>query len=170
MTAPLNRGRAPGAAGPVLGAAALAMGLIAGVFYSYSSSVMLGLARTDDRTFVEVMQRINRAIVNPVFMPVFVGALALPAIAAVLQRRLGLRDAFRWTVAGLALHAVAFIITSGVNVPLNDELARATDAGAAREAFEDPWVRANGLRAVASTLAFACLVRALVEQGRAAPA
>jgi uncharacterized membrane protein len=48
----------------VLVAATVTMGLIAGLFYAYACSVMLGLRQTDARTFVYAMQRINVAILN----------------------------------------------------------------------------------------------------------
>jgi uncharacterized membrane protein len=73
----------------VLGSALMAMGLIAGLFYSFSVAVMTGLSKVDDRTLVETMQRINRAIQNPAFFLSFAGALVLTATAAVLQRRHG---------------------------------------------------------------------------------
>jgi uncharacterized membrane protein len=45
-------------------------------------SVMPGLRRTDDRTFVSAMQRINVAILNGWFMLSFFGALVVMAVAA----------------------------------------------------------------------------------------
>ena len=48
-----------------LAAATLTTGLMAGLYYAYAYSVMLGLSRTDDRTFVSAMQQINVAILNP---------------------------------------------------------------------------------------------------------
>ena len=47
------------------GALAAATGLMAGLYYAYAYSVMLGLSMTDDRTFVSAMQQINVAIINP---------------------------------------------------------------------------------------------------------
>lgn len=72
------------APGLALGAAMLAMGLIAGLFYAYACSVMPGLARTDDRALVDAMQQINEAILNPVFALSFFGAPVLTAAAAIL--------------------------------------------------------------------------------------
>jgi hypothetical protein len=63
----------------VLIAATMAMGLMAGVFGIYGNAIMPGLRRTDDRTFVAAFQSIDRAIINPVFMVTFFGALALTA-------------------------------------------------------------------------------------------
>ena len=72
--------------GLVLGAALVAMALVAGLCYTFSVAVMPNLADADDRTFVATMQRFND---NPVFQVTFTGALVLTALAAVLQRRHG---------------------------------------------------------------------------------
>lgn len=53
--------------GRVLGPATAGMGLLAGLFYAYACSVMPGLGRADDRTLVDAMQQIDKAIENPVF-------------------------------------------------------------------------------------------------------
>nr|BFE81337.1 hypothetical protein GCM10020093_039380 [Planobispora longispora] len=66
-------------------AATVAMGLTAGLFYTFSCSVMLGLAETDDRTFIGVMQRINRRILNGWFALSFGGAPLLTLLAGVLH-------------------------------------------------------------------------------------
>ena len=50
------------------------MGLLAGLFYAYSVSVVPGLGQADDRTLVDGMQQINEAIENPVFFVGFLGA------------------------------------------------------------------------------------------------
>lgn len=169
---PTPLGREGIAAGGVLGAATVAMGLISGLFYAFACAVMLGLARTDDRTLVDVAQKINVAILNPVFGMSFFGALGLTATAAVLSHRLGPGKAFRWVVTALGLYVCALAITIGASVPLNDALARAGDPArianlaAVRHRFEGPWVAWNITRTVLSTMAFACLVRALVVHGR----
>ena len=69
----------------VLIAAAMTMGLMAGVFGIYANAIMPGLRRTDDRTFVAAFQSIDRAIINPAFMATFFGALILTALAALLH-------------------------------------------------------------------------------------
>ena len=47
----------------VLGAAVIAMGLLAGLIYAYSVGVMPGLTAADDRTLIDAMQQMadNRA-------------------------------------------------------------------------------------------------------------
>jgi uncharacterized membrane protein len=160
-------------AGRLLGASLVATGLMAGFFYSYAVSVMLGLAKSDDRTFVLAMQRINEAVQNVAFLPVFLGAFVLPAIAAVLHRRLGLRDAARWIVAAAILYGVALAITFGINIPLNDQLDQAghpdqvANLAAVRDDFEGTWVVWNVVRSLFSLAALGCLGRALVRHGAA---
>ena len=65
----------------ILIAAAMTMGLMAGVFGIYANAIMPGLRRTDDRTFVAAFQSIDRAIINPAFMATFFGALILTNVA-----------------------------------------------------------------------------------------
>jgi len=162
-------GRRPGL---VLGSALTAMALMAGVFYSFSVAVMTGLAKVDDRTFVDTMQRINRAIQNPMFFLTFAGALVLTAGAAVQQRRHGPVAAARWVVAALVLYALVLAVTFGINVPLNDQLDRAgdpdriADLAHVRTRFEGPWVAANLVRTLLSTASVAALARALFLHAR----
>jgi uncharacterized membrane protein len=155
-------------------AATMTTGLMAGVFGVYAHAVMPGLGTTDDRTFVGAFQSIDRAIVNPWFMPAFLGALVLTGAAA-LVRLLGERDAVvGWLVAAFVLYLAVFVITVGVHVPLNDEIKAAgspdaiADLAAVRERFDEAgWARWNVVRAVASTAAFGCLAWALIAYGRA---
>ncbi|GGQ51019.1 membrane protein [Kitasatospora griseola] len=152
--------------------ATLTAGLSAGLFYSYACSVMPGLAKVEDRAFVDTMQRINVAILNGWFMLSFVGALVLIVAAGILQWRGGNRTVLLWIGAAAVLHLAMFVITGAVNVPLNDKLAaagapdRLADPAAVRAAFEDVWVRWNVVRALAATAAFACLTWALALSGR----
>jgi uncharacterized membrane protein len=155
-------------------AATLTMGLMAGIFSVFAHAIMPGLGRTDDRTFVGAFQSIDKAIINPWFMPAFMGALVLTGLAALL-RLFGDRGAvLPWLVAAFVLYLAVVVITMGVNVPLNDALQQAgspdeiADLAAAREQFDEPrWARWNVIRALASTAAFGCLMWALVLYGRA---
>ncbi len=155
-----------------LGASTVATGLMAGLFFAFSCAVMVGLRGTDDRTFIDVMQRINVSIQNPVFFVVFLGGLALPAVAVVMLWRAGSRAAMRWTLGALGLYVVMLLVTAGVNIPLNDQLAKAgdpstlTDPGAVRDRFENVWDIFNILRTLLSTAALAFLARALLLHGR----
>ncbi|MFB7835843.1 MULTISPECIES: DUF1772 domain-containing protein [unclassified Streptomyces] len=150
-------------AGAVLGAATVATGLVAGVWFAYVCSVMPALARSDDRVYVEVMRNINEVIQNPLFFTPFFGATILAAVAAWQHRATRART---WTLAALVLSVAVFLVTSAANVPLNDALAAAEDPTAARAAFEGPWVAWNLVRAILTTVGFACLLRALAVRSR----
>jgi uncharacterized membrane protein len=153
-------------------AAALTTGLAAGLFYAYSYSVMPGLGRADDRTFVMGMQRINVAILNGWFALCFAGALVFTALAVALHIPGDGRSVLPWIVAALVLYAAVLVVTFAVNVPLNNQLDaagdpdRVADLAAVRERFEASWVRWNVVRTAASAAAFGCLLWALVLHGR----
>lgn len=155
-----------------LAAATITIGLMAGLFYAFSCAVMLGLHGADDRTFIDVMQRVNVAIQNPVFFLSFFGGLLLPLVAVAMMRGTGSKDVARWTLGALGLYVVVLLVTSGVSIPLNDELAKAgnpsliTDPAAVRDRFETAWDVWNVVRAVACTAALGCLTRALLLHGR----
>jgi uncharacterized membrane protein len=157
-------------AGVVLQLASLCIGLFAGLLFSFAVAVMPALRKADDRTFVVVMQRINVAIQNPLFGFTFMGGIGFTLAAAVLHRRLGATEATRWIVAALCLYLVALAITGGINIPLNDKIAKANldsaDFHALRRSFENPWTVAHDIRTVFATLSMACLGRAMVLSGR----
>ncbi|MEU4538223.1 anthrone oxygenase family protein [Streptosporangium sp. NPDC023825] len=158
--------------GVALVAAAVTVGLTAGLFYAYACSVMPGLARVDDRTFVSTMQRINVAILNGWFAACFGGGLVLTVLSAVLHLQTDGRPVLPWIVAALVLYVVMLAITMGINVPLNNALDaagdpdRVADLAAVRERFEAAWVRWNLIRTLACVAAFGCITWALVVYGR----
>ncbi|ADD41434.1 DUF1772 domain-containing protein [Stackebrandtia nassauensis] len=150
----------------------LSAGLMAGLFAGFAYAVMPGLRNSADRTLIEAMQRINVAIINPVFMTAFMGGLLFTVGAVALHWRGDLRPVLPWVIAGCVLFLVMFGVTSAVNVPLNDALARAgdpdkiADLAAVRESFEARWITWNIVRALAATGSFACFCWALIAHGR----
>lgn len=147
--------------------ATITTGLIAGLFWGFSISVMIALRGVDDRTFIEVMQRINAAIQNGPFAAAFLGAPLFTIVVIVLDL-LGGRGLSVPVTAGFVLYAVSLAMTFGRNIPLNNQLdaagraGRVADPAAARKRFEAAWNRWNLLRALASIAAFGCLCWALL--------
>ena len=145
--------------------ATLTMGLITGAFVLYAHTIMPGLRKTDDRTFVAAFQQTDRAIINPWFMiTAFGGALVLTLVAGIANRG---TPALPWIAAAFGLYLVAVIITVAVNVPLNDAIkaagdpARIADLAAVRRRFaEARWSAWNLVRTLTSTVAFGCLIAA----------
>jgi uncharacterized membrane protein len=111
----------------VLGAAVIAMGLLAGLYYFSAIAVMPALTAADDRTLVDAMQQMIDKIENPAFFLVLLGAPALAAVALVQARRSASAKIAGWIVAGLALYTVMVVITFAVHIPLNDDLKQAGD-------------------------------------------
>jgi uncharacterized membrane protein len=159
-------------AGIVLGAAEVAMGLVAGLYFFSAIAVMPALTAADDRTLVDAMQQMIDAIENPAFFLVFLGAPALAGVALAQARGSGATGIARWIVAGLVLYAAMIVITFAVHIPLNDDLVQAGDPdrigdiAAVRDDFVTPWVAWDIVRTLASMAAFGCLTWALVLRGR----
>jgi uncharacterized membrane protein len=154
-------------------ASTMTIGLVAGVFGLYSHTVMRGLAKTDDRTFIGAFQALDRAIINPWFMISFVGALLCTIGAALLHLPRDVRGPLPWILVALVLYLAAFVITIAVNVPLNDALKAAgdpdtiPDLAAVRSAFDEArWSAWNLVRTITTTVAFGTLCWALVTAGR----
>ena len=156
----------------VLGAAVIAMGLLAGLFYAFDVAVMPALTAADDRTLVDAMQQMIDKIENPAFFLTFLGAPALAAVALFQARRSGAAKTAGWIVAGLAFYTVTLVVTIAFHFPLNNELkeagdpARIENLAAVRDDFVTPWVAWNIVRTLASTAAFGSLAWALVLRGR----
>ncbi len=138
-------------------------GLMAGLFFGWSVSVIPGLRRVDDRSYVQTMQSINVAIVNPVFViPFFVTPMFLAA-AAIAEYRVG--NTRRAWVLGVAAATYLFGVlgvTVGGNIPLNDQLdafdlpsSQSESLRTARADYEQPWNRWHTVRTVLSVVTFA---------------
>lgn len=147
----------------LLGTSLIATGLMAGLLYGWTVSVIPGTRRVADTNYVDTMQNINRAIINPAFIIPFMGIPLLIGVAAFLQFRAG--DARRgWLLVGaLGTYVIGVLgVTVGGNVPLNDaldafDLARSDDQaiGVRRHSYETPWNRWHYLRTAANVGAFA---------------
>jgi uncharacterized membrane protein len=169
----VQAGAASTVAGVVLVLATMTTGIVAGVFGLYANAIMPGLRETDDRTFVGAFQQIDRAIINPLFMSFFFGALIFTGLSAWLHRGAGTRGALPWIGAAFVLYLVVVVITLTVNVPLNDDIKaagdpdRIADLAQVRKDFnEGRWMAFNWVRVVLTTTAFASLAYALVLFGR----
>jgi uncharacterized membrane protein len=154
--------------------ATITMGLMAGVFGLYAHTIMRGLGRTDDRTFVGAFQAIDRAIINPLFMLAFMGALISSAVAAAVHLRSEDSTERPWVLVACGLYLVTVVITFVVNLPLNDAIKAAGDPSAiadleaVRHGFQEKrWAAWNIVRTIACTVSFGCLAWALVLHGRA---
>lgn len=137
--------------------------LLAGLYLAFSLAIMPSLSRLPDPVLVSVMQVVNRVIVRPGFVVLFLGA-PLVAVAAVVLALVAGAPVLA-VVVGALLQIASLAITAVVNIPLNTALDRADpgdagDVARAREAFERPWVRAHGVRTAVTTLGAVALLAA----------
>lgn len=147
--------------------AAIGSGLLAGLYFAYSNSVMPALAKMPPAQGITAFNHVNVVIMNPAFLGLFMGiaVLSLLLIAAAL---LGWTLRPGWVIAGAALYLIGHIaVTMGVNVPMNNALA-ATVPDSAQAAqfwatFVDRWVFWNNVRAIACTGALAAFILALMS-------
>jgi uncharacterized membrane protein len=155
--------------GALLVISTLAVGLQAGLFYTFACSVMRTLRGVDDRTFVNVMQRINRDIQNGWFGLTFAGSLLFTTLALVLF--IGVNGSVVLPVAvGLGFYVLSFGITMRLNIPMNIRLDQAGNPNQlaeqalakARKEFEVPWSKANLGRMFANIASCTSLCWALI--------
>lgn len=146
--------------------AALGSGLMAGLYFAYSNSVMPALARLPAPQGIAAMNHVNVVIQNPLFLGLFMG-IAILALFLVVAALLGATIKPLWILIGAALYLVGHIaVTIGINVPMNNALAAANPESAQAAAlwttFLDRWVFWNHVRALACTGAMAAFVLALM--------
>ena len=114
--------------------AAVLCGLQGGLFYAFSTAVMIALARQPHPSGMATMQTINVVVFNPWFGGAFSFAPVACALAMVTAlARWPAPDAL-WVVAGGAIFLIGTLgVTALCNVPRNDALEAmpAADQGAA---------------------------------------
>ena len=142
-------------------AAVLGSGLVAGIFFAFSTFVMRALGRLPQDQGIAAMKAINITVLNPWFFLAFfgTGAVCLPVAflasgSAASMQRASLLAACALYLVGCLLVTVAF------NVPLNDRLAsvepQSSGAGELWRHYLSRWTLWNHVR-TASSLAAAGL-------------
>jgi uncharacterized membrane protein len=137
-------------------------GLSAGLFYAWMVSVIPGTRKVVDITYLESMQSINRAILNPAFFLIFFGSPLALAISTIQQFNSGI--SFWLLLAATLIYMFGtFGVTALGNVPLNDaldvlDLAELGESKIAefRKSYEQKWNRLHLIRTVFSVLSFHC--------------
>ncbi|MGW1227667.1 anthrone oxygenase family protein [Streptomyces sp. NPDC002530] len=128
-------------------------GLYAGFLLTFLIAIMPGLAALPDDGFTAAMRRFNEKVPGPVFLLLFLGVIAFPAVAAFTEHG---EDGWPLVLAALACAVASHLITVAGNIPLNNALAASEgdDDTAARTAFEPRWNALHRIRTVLSLAAF----------------
>jgi uncharacterized membrane protein len=146
--------------------AALGCGLMAGVFFAFSVFVMKALARLTPAEGIAAMQSINVAVINPLFLGVFIGTGAACAVAIIIALTQWDKPGAVYLLAGSALYLVGtFLVTIVFNVPLNNSLTSVapgnSDGASLWASYLASWTAWNHVRTVAALAAAASLTIAL---------
>ena len=137
---------------------AITCGLLAGLYFSFSTFIMRALGRVEAPAGIAAMNSVNAVIQRSLFMPLFLGsslaALMLAVISLFQWHQAGSVAAF---AGGVIYIGGMFICTMAFNVPLNNALAKVDPASAdganVWAHYLRDWTRWNHVRTVASTVA-----------------
>ncbi|MDR8393771.1 DUF1772 domain-containing protein [Aliifodinibius sp. S!AR15-10] len=146
--------------------ASLGSGLMAGLFFVFSCSIMKALAELRSGVGITAMQAINRAILNPVFVLVFWGTPVFCVLVMISTFLHWQGPSSIYLIAGGAFYLVGGLLTTLIiHVPMNNALATVipSDPGAAShwESYVNRWTSWNHLRTVMTLLAMALFIAAL---------
>lgn len=148
---------------------ALGCGVLAGVFFAFSTFIMRALGRLPPAAGIAAMNATNDAILRSLFMPLFLGttlsAAALAVIAFLQWEQPGAAAMF----SGGAIHVLGmFACTMFIEVPQNNALQRVDPDSAAAlpvwQRYLTRWTAWNHVRTLSCTAACALFVAALVAR------
>ena len=146
--------------------AARGSGVMAGLFFAFSTSVMTALGRLTPAGGIAAMQSINVAILNPLFFVAFFGTAAACVLLAIAALVRWSEPGAIYLLAGSLLYlAGSIVVTIVFNVPLNNALAAArpesAEAAGLWTRYLSVWTAWNHVRTAASLAAAASFIMAL---------
>ncbi len=148
--------------------AVLGSGLVAGIFFAFSTFVMRALGQLPKNQGIAAMKAINVTVLNPWFFLAFfgTGAVCLPVAFFAFGSAADMHRAY--LLAGCALYLLAcLLVTVAFNVPLNNRLASAEPDSAGAPPlwanYLSRWTLWNHVRTAASFAAAGLFAMALCE-------
>lgn len=154
---------------PLMLFAVLGCGLIAGVFFAFSTFVMKALAQQPSAQGIATMQSINITVINPWFMLVFLGTAAACIFLTISLLLKWHQPGVVYLLVGSLLYLVGTVgVTIAFNVPLNDALAivkpDSPEGANLWVKYLTNWTIWNHVRTIAALAAAALLTIALCNQ------
>jgi uncharacterized membrane protein len=145
---------------------ALGCGVVAGVFFAFSTFVMKALGRLPAVQGLAAMQAINVAVITPAFMLALFGAAVVAAVLGIWALTTWGEPYAPYLLAAAVLYLAGTIgMTMGFHVPRNNTLAKVDPAGADAAGpwtrYLAEWTAGNHLRTAAALAAAAALTVAL---------
>ncbi len=150
----------------VLILACLGSGMMAGLFVAFSTFMMKALGSQASSEGMRSMQAINRFIIRPSFLLVFLGTAVLLVAASYLAR--AFTPAFVVLLCATVVYTVACVLsTMAFNVPLNNQLdAAQADSQEGRDLWQRylvVWTNWNHVRSAACVTSTLLVAYALTE-------
>ena len=147
--------------------AVLGCGLVAGVFFAFSTFVMPALARLEQTQGIVAMQSINIKAINPLFMMALFGT-ALICLMMAVYSLLNWQQANILLLIGSLLYLLGTVgVTIACNVPLNNALAiaKVEDLASTKlwAEYLSNWTFWNHIRTIAASIATVLLAIALYD-------
>ncbi len=144
---------------------ALGSGLIAGIFFAFSTFVMTALGRLTPEQGISAMQAINVTVLNPWFLGVFFGTALGCILLAIFAFLSWGAPGILYLVAGSALYLCgSILVTMLFNVPLNNKLAavkpNSAEGATLWTQYLSTWTVWNHVRTIASLAAMASFIMA----------
>jgi uncharacterized membrane protein len=147
-------------------ATAIGSGLMAGLFYMFSIFIMRALDRLPAIQGIAAMQSINKTIVTPLFLIVFVGVtLASVALIGLAAFQVD-GPAKVWLIVGSVSYLVlVFLLTGAYHIPRNDKLdtfnPESAEAAKYWATYVKEWTMWNHVRAIGSITTLASMIMAI---------
>lgn len=148
-------------------------GLSAGFFYAWSVSVIPGTQKVVNVTYLETMQSINQAIINPAFFIIFFGSLLFLSISSVYQFNTS-NTTFWFMLMASVFYLIGTVgVTALGNVPLNNQLAALNLIEMSpqkllefRNFYENNWNRLHLIRTIFAVGSFVLSVLAVFTHSK----
>jgi len=146
--------------------AIVTLALMAGLFYNWSFNIISGISKLDDRAYLNMMQILNKSILNPAFIFIFLGSIFGLPFLTFLQSKLGFNLSFWFIATAMIIYLLGSIGTTFFgNVPLNNQLEALNlvqlseeECNSFRRVFEQRWNNLNYLRTFASFTSMVMLI------------
>lgn len=140
---------------------AVGAGLMAGLLFAFSTSVMPALRTQPAASAIATMQSANVTILNPLFLLLFVGTTAVCVLLA-CTAPFAHTGGSMLRVAGAVLFVLGLVVvTATINVPMNNALAALDPASPSAATYWvtylHRWTRWNDIRTGASVVACVAL-------------
>ncbi len=152
-------------------AATLGCGIMTGVFFAFSTAVMSGLARLEPVQGLSAMQSMNRTILNPLFLLLFMGTAVSCVIVFIMVLGKWSSPSGLLFLAGCAFYLIgSLLVTMIINVPLNNSLIPLEPGSAEGTSqwlrYLSTWTTWNHIRGIAALAATLVLMVALYLEAR----